>query len=89
MGRSGPRKYAALTAYLAGQPPAAATVALPLGELERIVGTPLVSAAWTRSFWVNTRTVARCRSWLTAGWYVARFDRLAGVVTFARADSTG
>ena len=84
MEQTAPRKYTPLGTYLAGQPAGVATLALTLAEVERLVGAPLPSAGWTRGFWANVATVPRCRSWLEAGWYVARYDRWRGVVTFAR-----
>jgi hypothetical protein len=84
MSRTGPRKYEPLGAYLAGQPVGSGAVTLTLAEVERLVGSPLPAAVWTRGFWSNGRTVARCRSWLGVGWHVVGFDRWRGVVTFAR-----
>lgn len=84
MRRTGPGKYDPLRAYLTAFPPETNSITLPLIEMERILGVPLSPPTWTHSFWNNCRSVPRTRSWLDAGWRVASFDRMRGVVTFSR-----
>jgi hypothetical protein len=84
MRRATPGKYEPLAAYLAALPADAGTITLPLSDLEQILGAPPPPPTWTRSFWSNCRSVRRSRCWLDAGWRVAHFNRMRGVVTFTR-----
>jgi hypothetical protein len=73
MPRPGPRKYAPLTAYLAGL--AEDEVTLTLTAMEGIIGAPLPPSAREATFWVNgPQGTFNVRPWVRAGWRVARTD---------------
>ena len=92
MPRRGPPRYRRLADYLATLPPNITTVTLTLPAIEAVLGAPLPPGARGLRFWANApegwAPSPPAWAWHGAGWRVARFDRPAGAVTFARADST-
>lgn len=88
----GPRKYAPLRDYLAGQPPTIDALTLTFAQIEALIGGPLPVTAQTRQFWVNRRRAwdasSQARAWHDAGWRVAAVSLAhPGTVTFARLPS--
>jgi hypothetical protein len=82
--RTGPRKYAPLTAYLAARP--VDEVTLTLTEIEQIIAAPLPRSAVKAAFWSNTPGQVALPPWVEAGWRVRR-THLSGdppMVTFVR-----
>jgi hypothetical protein len=79
--------FAALTAYLRGQPGVELALAFP--TIEAILGRPLPDAAWAVEDWWTAAGVRASHrvAWQRAGWEVAHVSMPAKVVIFQRLTS--
>lgn len=80
--------YQPLKLFLASRPAEEQQLTLTFTDIERILGRPLPSSAYTGNWWTNiTNPLSRpshVTAWQEAGWRVSQMDRRQHVVTFIR-----